>query len=174
MSAPHPPRLTGCCPGCRRPIPCGCHLRIGRRLSWHYRVLPAAAWAIGSSNATAVTPPPFVGAGTSVSAVAVSSLNPRAASFLPSSTLSRASCGELPHWLLFSPSSSEGRSPESNRLLGASLAPSFAEVVGRKGKATMVDLEAGSHRTSQPSVGMPVQAGVVKQITCIRICRLAP
>jgi hypothetical protein len=58
MSTPHPPRLTGRCPGCRRPIPCGCHLRIGRRLSWHYRVLPAAAWAIGSSNATAVTPPP--------------------------------------------------------------------------------------------------------------------
>jgi hypothetical protein len=61
MSTPHPPRLTGRCPGCRRPIPCGCHLRIGRRLSWHYRVLPAAAWAIGSSNATAVTPPPLRG-----------------------------------------------------------------------------------------------------------------
>jgi hypothetical protein len=51
---------------------------------------------------------------------------------------------DLPDWLLFSPSSSEGRSLEHGHPPRASLATSFADVIHWKGKAPMVELEPSS------------------------------
>jgi hypothetical protein len=81
-----------------------------------------------------------------------SPLNLNAAPFSPSTSLSRVAGKELPEWLLFSPSSSEGRSPASGRFAGPSLAPSFAEVVHGKGKspATMQDPDLGHSKGKEP------------------------
>jgi hypothetical protein len=61
------------------------------------------------------------------------------------SIASQASSEDLPEWLLFSPSSSEGRSPALGRLFVALPTHSFAEVVQGKGKAPM---EASGSRFS--------------------------
>jgi hypothetical protein len=61
-------------------------------------------------------------------------LNPNATPFLPSSI---ALGEELPEWLLFSPSSSEGRSLALGHIFGASSVTSFADVVRGKGMAPM-------------------------------------
>jgi hypothetical protein len=60
------------------------------------------------------------------------SLKPNAAPFSPSSAASEE---DLPEWLLFSPSSSEGRSSALGRISGASPATSCADVVKGKAKA---------------------------------------
>jgi hypothetical protein len=64
-------------------------------------------------------------------------LNPDAAPFSPSRA-SEVAGVELLEWLLFSPSSSEGRSSVGCRSI-ISPAPSLADVVRGKGKAPMVE-----------------------------------
>jgi hypothetical protein len=62
-------------------------------------------------------------------------LNPSAAPFSPSFSPAPSASKELPHWLLFSPSSSEGRlSACPGRRSSFSPSPSFANVVHIKGK----------------------------------------
>jgi hypothetical protein len=68
-------------------------------------------------------------------------LNPEVAAFSPSFVPSGSAGEELPNWLLFSPSSSEGRSPATGHLVGASPSSSFVDVVRDKGKAPLEDPE---------------------------------
>jgi hypothetical protein len=62
-------------------------------------------------------------------------------------------------WLLFSPSSLEGRSSSLGHFAGASLSPSFTDVVKRKGKAPLdgspADPGHTSHNGKEPMGSSP-------------------
>jgi hypothetical protein len=60
---------------------------------------------------------------------------------MPSSTPARAQDGDLPEWLLFSPSSLE-----PGHRHGVSPDVSYAEMVRRKGKATMEEGDSSTGR----------------------------
>jgi hypothetical protein len=81
-------------------------------------------------------------------------LNPDATPFSPSPSSTRSQKDELPDWLVFSPSSSKGRSTEPRHGAPASPSASFTEVVHRKGKAPMD--EASSSVVAPPSAVSPI------------------
>jgi hypothetical protein len=84
-----------------------------------------------------------------------SPLNSDATPFSPSPSPSRTAGEELPEWLLFSPSSFDGRSPASGRLSDSSLALSFTEVVAGKGKSSVATpgLDLGRSKGKEPMGG---------------------
>jgi hypothetical protein len=79
-------------------------------------------------------------------------LNPDATPNTPSSTLASAQEGDLPEWLIFSLSSSEGRSSQPGCRHGVSPKVSYAKMVWHKEKAPME--EAGSS-VVRPEYGTP-------------------
>jgi hypothetical protein len=87
-----------------------CSMQVGRKMS-HSPPTPsqhAGAADTGEHHPASPTTP----------SRQPSPLNLNAAPFSPSTSLSRVAGKELPEWLLFSPSSSEGRSPASGRFAG--------------------------------------------------------